>query len=413
MPRTLKWGQTYTVMLDVGAVADAFILDSSTLDGTDTLDGTTDFYDATEYVLDVAIQRGRQNQTTQFSPGTVRLTFDDRASGRLFDPTNSASELYAGDFDLAPGRQVKVLAGTALLFLGKVTDVDISYDLPNLSFCQVVGADALSDLGNLFLTAFTPSSQTTSARVSAILARPEVSYSGSTNITASPTASCGTVAYTDNYNVLQALQGAAYAEDGRFFADRNNTLVFDERIDFSFDSPTAAFAGSGGTAIPFQALSVGYGAETLFNRVSVTVDSVGTAQVASDATSQAKYGIQTLSLTNLPLNTQAAGSALAANLLEKYKDPVVRFDSITTSLNAVGTGLYPTLLTLDVGDIVSVTNTYAVGTPGTVTKNVFIEAVSHAITPTDHRITFSLGQAQLYSKFILNSSTLNSDDRLT
>jgi hypothetical protein len=44
---------------------------------------------------------------------------------------------------------------------------------------------------------------------------------------------------------------------------------------------------------------------------------------------------------------------------------------------------------------------------------VFIEAVSHAITPTDHRITFSLGQAQLYSAFTLNSSLLDGDDRLS
>ena len=63
MPKTLKWGQAYSVLLDVGATADAFTLDSSTLDGTDTLNGSTDFVDATEYVLAVAIQRGRGSQT--------------------------------------------------------------------------------------------------------------------------------------------------------------------------------------------------------------------------------------------------------------------------------------------------------------------------------------------------------------
>jgi hypothetical protein len=31
MPKTLKWGQEYSVLLDVGAVADAFTLDSSHL----------------------------------------------------------------------------------------------------------------------------------------------------------------------------------------------------------------------------------------------------------------------------------------------------------------------------------------------------------------------------------------------
>ncbi len=73
MAKTLKWGQAYSVLLDVGATADAFILDSSTLNGTDTLNGTTDFVDATEYVLAVAIQRGRNSQTDQIQPGTCRI----------------------------------------------------------------------------------------------------------------------------------------------------------------------------------------------------------------------------------------------------------------------------------------------------------------------------------------------------
>ena len=115
----------------------------------------------------------------------------------------------------------------------------------------------------------------------------------------------------------------------------------------------------------------------------------------------------------MPLATEAAGSALAANLLSKYKDPVVRFDNVTTSLQAAGTSNFNTLLTLDVGDIISVTRTYTGGSPATVTQDVFVEAIAHAITPTDHRITFTLGQAQLYTQFILDTSTLDGVDRLT
>ena len=133
MPKTLKWGQEYSVLLDVGAIADEFTLDSSLLDGTDTLDGSTDFVDATEYVLAVAVQRGRTNQTDQFSPGTCRILADDRASGRLFDPANTASTWYQGDFDLAPRRAIKVLAGTAELFVGAITDLDNPFfiDVPD------------------------------------------------------------------------------------------------------------------------------------------------------------------------------------------------------------------------------------------------------------------------------------------
>jgi hypothetical protein len=414
MPKTLKWGQEYSVLVDVGAIADAFILDQSTLDGTDTLNGSTDFVDITEYVLSVAVRRGRPDQLSQFSPGAVTIVTDDRAADRLFDPFNAASDLYAGNFDLAPKRQVKVLAGTANLFVGAITDVDIQYEMPNLSYCTISGADALFELGRTALTAFTPSSQTTSDRVTTILDRPEVAFStADRNITSTPTATCGTVAYDSNTNALSALQAVAYAEDGRFYVDRDGVATFDPRISFTFSTAVASFGGNAVGAIPVQAIGVAYGSETLYNRVQINVDGFTTAATAVDTTSSTTYGISTLSISGVPLNTEAAGSALASNLLSKYKDPVARFDTITTSLNAIGTTLYSQLLTLDVGDIISVTKTYTGGSPTAVTQNVFIEAVSHAITPTDHRLTFTLGQAQLYTQFVLDSSLLDGDDRLT
>jgi len=407
MPRTLKWGQEYSVLLDVGAVADAFILDTSTLDGTDTLDGTTDFVDATEYVLAVAVQRGRGSQTDQFQPGTCRILADDRASGRLFDPANTASTWYEGDFDLAPRRAIKVLAGTAELFVGAITDLDITYEMPNLSFASIVAADGLYELSRTALTAFTPSSQLTSARVSAILNRPEVNFSTALRDIATGVATCGTVAYADNTNTLSALQAVAIAEDGRLFANRKNQIVFDERIAFTFSTAIASFGGTAATDIPILAIGVAYGQETLFNRVQVDVDGGTAAQVVSDATSQTKYGVQTLSFSSVPLNTLAAGSALAQNLLDKYKDPKIRFNEISTSLNACGSALWPTVLTLDVGDVISVTKTYDQGLPLTRTDSVFIESVAHDITPSDHRIRFGLGQAQLLTAFILDQDELD------
>ena len=410
MPKTLKWGQAYSVLLDVGAVTDAFTLDSSTLDGTDTLDGSTDFVDATEYVLAVAIQRGRGSQTDQFSPGTCRIVADDRASGRLFDPANTASTYYQGDFDLAPRRAMKVLAGTAELFVGAITDLDITYELPNLSFASILGADGLYELSRTALTAFTPSSQLTSARVSAILDRPEVNFSTALRDIATGVATCGTVAYSDNTNTLSALQAVAIAEDGRLFADRRNKITFDPRIDFTFSTAIASFGGTASNNIPILSIGVAYGQETLFNRVQVDVDGGTAAQVVSDATSQTKYGVQTLSFSNVPLNTLAAGSALAQNLLDKYKDPKIRFNEISTSLNACGSALWPTVLALDVGDVISVTKTYDQGLPLTRTESVFIESVAHDITPSDHRIRFGLGQAQLLTAFILDTDTLDDVD---
>jgi hypothetical protein len=410
MPKTLKWGQEYSVLLDVGAVADAFILDTSLLDGTDTLNGSTDFVDATEYVLSVAIQRGRTSQTDQFSPGTCRVLADDRASGRLFDPANTASTWYEGSFDLAPRRAIKVLAGTAELFVGAITDLDITYEMPNLSFASIVSADGLYELSRTALTAFSPSSQLTSDRVTAILNRPEVNFSTALRDITTGVATCGTVAYGDNTNTLSALQAVAIAEDGRLFANRRNEIQFDPRISFTFSTAIASFGGTASNEIPILAIGVAYGQETLFNRVQVDVDGGTAAQVASDATSQTQYGVQTLSFSGVPLVSEAAGATLAQNLLDKYKEPKIRFNEISTSLNACGSALWPTVLTLDVGSVIAVTKRYDQGLPLSRTDTVFIESVTHDITPSDHRIRFGLGQAQVILPFLLDTSELDDTD---
>ena len=410
MPKTLKWGQAYTVLLDVGAIANQFILDTSTLDGTAVLDGSGDFVDATEYVLSVAIQRGRGSQTDQFSPGTCRVLADDRASGRLFDPANTASAWYQGSFDLAPRRAIKILAGTAELFVGAITDLDITYEQPNLSFASITSADALYELSRTALTAFNPSSQLTSERVSAILDRPEVNFSTALRNISTGIASCGTVAYADNTNTLSALQSVAIAEDGRLFANRKNEIEFNERISVTFSTAVASFGGTASSEIPILAIGVAYGQETLFNRVQIDVDGGTAAQVASGTASQAQYGVQTLSFSNVPLNTLAAGSALAENLLNKYQEPKIRFNEISTSLNACGSALWPTVLTLDVGDVIGVTKRYDQGLPLERTESVFIESVSHDITPSDHRISFKLGQVRLLTAFILDTNQLDDVD---
>jgi len=41
---------------------------------------------------------------------------------------------------------------------------------------------------------------------------------------------------------------------------------------------------------------------------------------------------------------------------------------------------------------------------------VFIEAVSHDITPSDHRISFKLGQVKALAAFILNIDQLDDVD---
>ena len=50
MAKTAIWGEVLKVNLDVGFKSNIFKLDSSVLDGTDALEGSTEFVDITEYV---------------------------------------------------------------------------------------------------------------------------------------------------------------------------------------------------------------------------------------------------------------------------------------------------------------------------------------------------------------------------
>jgi hypothetical protein len=412
MAKATKWGSTYKVLLDVGFLSDAFVLDSSKLDGTDVLNGSTDFVDITEYVTNININRGRATQLDTFPSSSCSIVADDRAAARYFDPLNTASEWYSGGtVGIAPRRQFQVYGGTAgttSMFSGFVYDLNIDYAEPNLSTATIVATDALGQLGQTVLTAFNPSSQLTSARVSAILDRPEVSFSTALRNIETGLATCGTVAYEDATNVLTALQDVATAEGGRLFVDRSGAVQFDARIAVSFGTAVASFGGTAG--LPIQSLSNVYGAETVVNRVAVQIDGGTASSIASGTASQAEYGIKALSLTGVPLATDAAGSALALSLLSRFQEPVVRFSEMDVLLGALTTAQQQTMAGLEIGDILSVSKQFSTGTPATVTQNVVIESIRHSINPQRHTVTIGLGQVQLVIPFILNTSPLDDTD---
>jgi hypothetical protein len=410
MAKAAKWGSTYKVLLDVGFLADAFTLDSSLLDGTDVLDGSTDFVDITEYVTNININRGRTTQLDNFPSSNCTIVADDRAAARYFDPLNTASEWYSGGtVGIAPRRQFQVYGGTAgttSMFTGFIYDLNIDYAEPNLSTATIVATDALGQLGQTVLTAFNPSSQLTSARVSAILDRPEVAFSTALRNIETGIATCGTVAYDDATNVLTALQDVAIAEGGRLFVNRSGSVEFDARIAVSFGTAVASFGGTAG--IPILSLANQYGAETVLNRVAVQIEGGTASSVASGTASQTQYGIKALSLTGVPLATDAAGSALALSLLSRFQEPVVRFSEMDVLLNALTTAQQAQMAGLEIGDILSVSKQFATGTPATVTQNVVVESIRHSINPQRHTVTVGLGQVQLVLPFVLDTSPLDS-----
>jgi hypothetical protein len=410
MAKVMKWGETVKVLLDVGFLADAFTLDSSTLDGGDTLDGSTDFVDITEYVTSVNINRGRATQLDTFNAGNCSIIADDKASGRQFDPLNTDSTWYQGALGIAPRRQVQVYggsAGTAAMFTGFIYDMNIDYAEPQLSSAAITAVDALAQISQTTLTGFSPSSELTSDRVNTILNRSEVAWSTALRSIATGQATCGTVAYEDATNALAALQAVQFAEDGRLFATRSGLIEFDARVSVSFGTAVASLGGTAVDAIPILSLSNLYGAETVVNRASVQISGGTVSSIANGTASQSEYGIKNFSLTDIPLATQSAGSALAENLVGRFADPVVRFSEATVLVNMLTVAQQEQIAALEIGDILSVTRVFESGAPLTVTQNVVVESIQHRLSPSRHEVNIGLGQIQLVLPFILDTSELN------
>ena len=410
MAKVMKWGETVKVLLDVGFLADAFTLDSSTLDGSDVLNGSTDFVDITEYVTSVNINRGRATQLDAFNAGNCSITADDKAAGRRFDPLNTDSTWYQGALGIAPRRQVQVYggsAGTAAMFTGYIYDMNIDYAEPQLSSAAITAVDALAQISQTTLTGFSPSSELTSDRVNTILSRSEVAWSTALRSIATGQATCGTVAYEDATNALAALQAVQFAEDGRLFANRSGLIEFDSRISTSFGTAVASLGGTAVGAIPILSLSNMYGAETVVNRASVQISGGTVSSIANGTASQTEYGIKNFSLTDIPLATQAAGSALAENLVGRFADPVVKFNEATVLVNMLTVAQQEQIAALEIGDILSVTRVFTSGTPLTVTQNVVVESIQHRLSPSRHEVNIGLGQIELVLPFILDTSELD------
>jgi hypothetical protein len=205
---------------------------------------------------------------------------------------------------------------------------------------------------------------------------------------------------------LQALNDVATAEGGRLFVGRSGLVNFDARVGAALGSAVANFGGTAG--LPIQSLTNEFGAETVLNRVAVQIDGGTASSVASGTASQGEYGIKTLSLTGVPLVNDAAGSALADFLLSRFENPTVNFSGFTVLLNALTAAQQDVVAGLEIGDLVSVSKSFNVGLPATVSQNVVVESIRHSINPQRHDVTVGLGQIRL--AFVLDTSDLDNPD---
>ena len=412
---TLVFGEQISVVAGLGFVGLEFTLDTSTLNGEDVLDGTILGVDISHYVRSLTVNRGRSDQFSGFRAGTCTIVLNN--NDRRFDPINTASPYWnptTNSSGVTPRRRVEISSGSTSLFTGRITDIDIEYDF-NLSTCTITASDDFVLLANTFTgAAFTPSAQLSGARVTAILDLPEVNFPAATRDIDTGVATLGAYQIAANTNAAAYLQRVAEAEQGLFFAAADGTLTFTDRVAAAFSSPVATFSDTG-SGIPYIGLATIYGQEFLYNRVQTQTET-GAVQTADDATSQTEFGISTLALSELLLSNDAAALTLANDLLALYKQPEYRFDDLQVLASAVDTADRDLLMSLDMGDVITVTRTFSTGSPASVSDDYAIERITHQITPDRHIVTLGLYVADLVFPFTLNDAVLgvlDADNALT
>jgi hypothetical protein len=418
---TLPWGETLTVLMELGFPVNPFTLDSATLGVLDSnsLDGTLLGDDVASYTKQVVVNRGRQDQLAVFSAGNASITLLN--NDRRFDPTNEDSPYWdstLGQSGVTPRRKVTVLLGSETIFTGRITDIDLSYATgksTDISEVTITAADDFVLLANAYTTAdVTPSSELSGARMNYLLALPEVAYPGSTAIDPG-TAILGTYQIDANSNILNYAQAIATAEQGAFFMARDGTLTFTDRTSAVFASSVGSFSDDDGSGIKYQELGILYGQEFLYNKVVVTRET-GTPQVSNDAASQTEYGISTLSLSNLLLADDTAALTLANDLLNLYAEPAFRFDNMVLLVSSFASGDRLTCNQLELNDTITVERNYQTGTPATVSKYQNVERLRHVITPSSHRLEIAMSDAYILNAFILDDALfgiMDADNALT
>jgi len=255
---------TYLVELDAGFYQNVFTLDDDVLGilDTDYLDGSTTFFDVTEYIINVSIKRGRDSQDAQFGASTCSIVIDDLLGQDKFSVANSASPYWnvdRGRLGFEPRRQVRISRNGEYMFNGFIVSYDTEFGMDNHNMVSVRCADGFLNLSTTTINGFTPPPELSGARVDRILGLPEVGYPSipapiiETGVANLSNLAISTQTPLTYFNVL-----IEEAEQGRLYIDRNGALNWEARTPNSTDaSPTVIFSDDG-TQISYESLEVIY-----------------------------------------------------------------------------------------------------------------------------------------------------------
>jgi len=373
-----------------------FILDSAeqgVLDNTEYPLGGELFYDVSEYVRSVSVSRGKSRQLERFAAGNASIQLNNNT--RDFDPQNLSSPFYG---QIIPKRTIKVETGGSAVFYGVVDDWNLNYDLSGLSVTSADCVDGFTLLAQRALSAHTATSELSGARINAVLDRSDVDWPTDLRDIDTGAQLLQADVVADGANALEYLQLVTDTESGSIFISKNGNLTFKDRTVAPVSAGQVIFADDG-TGVKFSSVQVVYGSELLYNYIQIERATGGTA-IATNADSISNYGQQALIQSGLLMNSDDDAESLADYLLNQYKQPEYRFETLSVQLEALTSEQQSDVLGLEIADVCEIRFTpNQVGSP--IDQYATIIAVSHSISPASHSITFGF-QTLDYASLVLD-----------
>ena len=369
--------------------------------GTNTL-GTSSLpepvIDLTPNVYHISITRGRNIQRDTYEVGTAVIRVLDPLS--YFNPQNTASPYYGY---LAPLRKIRVSATTATtqkyLFSGYITDYKYTYPVnQDTGYVDISASDGfrLFQMANISTVTGGVASQTTSARVSAIL--DQVSFPASMRTISTGLNTCIADPGT-NRTSLAAIKNAEVSETGAFYMNGSGTAIFKNRTDVmnSLSKTPVAFNQTGG--IPYRNLIFAFDDKLIINQANFGRVG-GTVQSVQNTASVNKYFPHSITQTDLVAETDSLVNNIALEYVATRQDTSIRIDEMVVDLldPAVPTD---TMIGLDYFDNLLITNIQPDGS--TIVKNLQYQGIQWDITPNKMMATITTLEP-IADGFIVGSS---------
>lgn len=370
-------------------------------------------------VRQFVIKRGKSH-VLDFSAqaGTAIFVFDD-ANGNL-DPENTSSPYYdsgAGKTKVVPMRHIRIHAvdpatsSGYYLFRGFIEGWESNYGksgLDQVAKCTAVDAFKAFSLakGDGTVEAQEGSGQRLIDLVT-MSGFPIAAASISADVTDQTVPE---KKYTLDLDLLPQMQDVDTAEVGFFYCDRNGIPTFKNR-----GSRVAAFATKKGTftdgsTVPSDTWSYDFvdfsrDDDDIINQADSTIYNTSTTGTqANDTTSQADYGIRSLTNTALMLTTAGTATTWNSYAINRLANPESRVRTLSWIQGAdADDARWAPILGGDIGEFYEVERTTPAGTA--ISASVLTEQITHQVKAGKWTTTWSLSSADTGAYWILEDAT--------